>query len=759
MDLTLTTASALNLTLEGSVGSFRVGRQGGDQRTVEVKYFLTHIGLNFVRGSNEELLRHLAPVREIFPTSDLEFDEIMQRDIDDARVSSELIPYLLDQRSRDLVKLFPPIIVVVLPVRQYENRPDELYAQVTIEKKTVDGRDCHIVRSGAVGQEMFQFEQPILGDRILEHDLTRLKLNTNRCKLVIVDGQHRAMALLAIYRNLKQDWADERRAPYKDFYEEWTPHFIREFALDAISLPVMFCTFPELDINYQGDYNIKRAARSIFLTLNKTARKVSESRNRLLDDNDLIAHFLRDTLSHVKQKDIRSPRSLRIFNVELDQAANRVKIESPIAVTGVNHIYYLIEHLVLNKGDEDVNGAKPRAGKFYKRKEFGTYGGFERLDGRNVLGADVADSTFRDVYSSDAGEKLAKQFQMRFGHTIVKMFEDSEFYEAHCSASLWLEQRLLEQGNPKLRPILFEGQGLGRVFATHREYLRLKLKDGAFGPESQNIKEIDTRLQGTQRQVEEYIADFQKTRAERYFSYNGERSALKVDSSTFHPKVIGFVNDLYENVFTTGAFQAALIAGFFGEVERVNRDRACKDEPPVDVEPMYANYLEAINNFFVPRKLSDFKRLVSVFAGDLEGQPRDWQLTHSSCTFRQVVYRGEMQPDQWPKFKYLLLEIWRANDPIVGTSLKQERAKCRLQVFNSLKDDNRKDYMQRHAKREDTLTEADHKLIFDASYSSFKSFLRNVGWPPAEIPTGASLRSEVRNDDTADVNEAEESWG
>jgi hypothetical protein len=759
MNLTLTTSSALNLTLEGSAGSFSVGSRGGNQRTVEVKYFLTHIGLNFLRGSNEELLRHLAPVREIFPTADLEFDEIMQRDIDDARVSSELIPYLLDQRSRDLVKLFPPIIVVVLPVMQYENRPADRYARVTTEIKQGESYSLRIVRSGEVGQEVFQFEQPIQGDRIIEHDLTRLKLNTNRCKLVIVDGQHRAMALLAIYRNLKQDWSDERRAPYKDFYEEWTPNYIRQFALEAISLPVMFCTFPELDTEYIGDYNIKRAARSIFLTLNKTARKVSESRNRLLDDNDLIALFLRDTLSRVKKKDVLAPRSLRIFNVELDQAANRAKIESPIAITGVNHIYYLIEHLILNRGDEDVNGAKPRAGKFYKRKEFGTYGGFERLDGRNVLGAEVADSTFRDVYTTESGEKLAKQFNDRFGRMIVTTFESSEFYEAHCSASLWLEQRLLSQGNPKLRPILFEGQGLGRVFATHREYLRLKLKDGGFGEEGQNIREIEARLQTTQRLVDNYIEAFKLERAERFLGHNADRSQLKPEPHVYHPKVVGFVNDLYENVFTTVAFQAALIAGFCGELERVNRDRACRDEAPVDFDATFSSYLEAVNSFFVPKRLGDFKRLVAVFAGDLDGAPREWRLTHSASTFRQVVYRGEMQPEQWPKFKYLILEIWRPTDLPISATLRGERNKCRSQVFNSLKEEYRKEYMQRHSKREDTLTESDRQIIFGTSYASFRAFLRNVGWPLSEIPTEANLRNENRVDDAGDSTETEDSWG
>lgn len=301
------------------------------------------------------------------------------------------------------------------------------------------------------------------------------------------------MALLALYRNLKQDWSDSRRAPFKDYYEEWSEGYIKEFQLEQISLPVMFCTFPKLDEDYQGSYDLKKAARAIFLTLNKTARKVSESRNRLLDDNDLIALFLRDTLSIIKKKDVRSEHSLRIFNVELDQMHDRIRIDSPIAMTGVNHIYYLVEHLVLNAGDKDVNGAKPRSGSFRKRKDLGAYGS-QRLDARNVLGADVADATQRDFYTADAGQKLANQFRRKFGHYICTTFEEFRPFEAHAAAVLWLEEQLRLQENQKLRPILFEGQGIGRVFAEHRASLKERLKANEFGNQASKIKEIVSRL-------------------------------------------------------------------------------------------------------------------------------------------------------------------------------------------------------------------------------------------------------------------------
>ena len=57
MALRLRQESALNLTLEGSIGSFRVGTGRTGQTSLEVKYFLTHVGLNFATGTNDAVLR------------------------------------------------------------------------------------------------------------------------------------------------------------------------------------------------------------------------------------------------------------------------------------------------------------------------------------------------------------------------------------------------------------------------------------------------------------------------------------------------------------------------------------------------------------------------------------------------------------------------------------------------------------------------------------------------------------------------------
>lgn len=723
MPLQLRKETALNLSLEGSIGTFSVGTGREGQQSLEVKYFLTHVSLDFSTGSNEALLSQLAPVREIFDLEQLDFDEIMQRDIDDARVSSELIPYLLDEKSRDLVKLFPPVVVIVLPVREGENLPANLYPKIISETdEEINGNPGEFrLRSGSVGQEVFQFEQPISDGKQLKHDLVRFRLNTHKTKLVIVDGQHRAMALLALYRNLKDQWSDEKRAPFKDYYAEWTPNFIQQFNLKEIDLPIIFCTFPSLDEEYPGDFNLQKAARSIFLTLNKSARPVSDSRNILLDDNDIIAYFLRNCLSIVKDKDLRSPYSFRIFNVELDQAKNRTKIQSPIALTGVSHLYYMIEHLLLNKRKEDVKGLRPRSGRFDLRTDLEQNNCLSRLNGRNLLGAELATSTRRDNFTQRAASLLRKSFYERYGQFIVSAFEKFVPYEAHNKAVLNLETKIESYQDRQLRPILFEGQGLFRVFEQHRENLSQKRN------EFPEIDSILNKLKATADRLRNNLEDFEIDRAKLFLKNISDKSALRDENGEYVKPVVKWIsNDLYEKILSTVAFQTSLICCFFEIIEKVNIELEKNNQEALNTENCFQEYISQLNSFFIPSSSSKFKGIVRVFDGELSGNILDWNLVKTNNTFRNVVHRGEMQPDQWPKYKYLILEVWESDNSKLSKAITEEVLTCRKQAFSALYSSNKTNYCRENSKLEENLDKPERQEIFDQTFHAYSSLLKNL---------------------------------
>jgi hypothetical protein len=323
---------------------------------------------------------------------------------------------------------------------------------------------------------------------------------------------------------------------------------------------------------------------------------------------------------------------------------------------------------------------------------------------------------------------------------------------------LWLEQQLLSQSNTKLRPILFEGQGIGRTFSAHQENLADKLRSGEFGSEATKIQEIADRLKATQKLVQDFIQKLRQQRAERFLANVTDKRALRLEDNSYQSKVLDFVNDLYDNVLTTVAFQSALIAGFFGEIERCNLKRSKENAAAIDLQAAFDGYLAELNAFFSPSKSGDVRRLIELFVGTPEGEIRDWKVAPSAATFRRVVYRGEMQPDQWPKYKYLLLEIWRAEGTELAESLRQEREECRSQVFNSLLEEYRKEFLERNLKREENLTPQDRAEITNSAYEAFREFLKNVGWRYQDVPTKTALMASPKVEDATEPPLTEETW-
>ncbi len=746
MSLQIGPSSALNLTLRGTFGSFSVGKTGIAQ-SIKAEYLLTHVSLDFEHGSNEELLRHLVPVRELFDIQSLGFEELMQRDIDDARVSNELIPYLLHETSPDLVKLFPPIVVVVAPLMTNERRPAPFYPLVRVEEVPADPPTKQypflVTQSGATGAEAYMFERPILNEQPQDHDLVNLKLNTNKVSLVIVDGQHRAMALLALFRNLKDDWSDAMRSPYKEYYAQWPGSLIRSFDLGSVSLPIMFCTFPDLDENCSLDYDVMRASRSVFLTLNKSARSVSTSRNRLLDDNDLVSSFLRSTLSEIKNKSEQSTFSLRIHCVELDQTQNRSKISDPIAITGVNHIFHMIEHLFVGRPDEDVDRINFKRTRRRDRVDLAVNpAGLDRLDAENNLRSEQLQSTTR-TYFDDATEKqLRDLFKERIGCHIVKFFEAFQPFERHNAAVLSMNSKLDTQEDNRVKPILFGGQGMERTFEAHRDLI--KIKTDRLGPDAPSaLRASADQLDATYKKINAEIEAFKKDRADRYLASVSDKSPLKA-SGEYLSRVSSFVDELYSNIFATVAFQTAAVCIFFDGITLASGDFSGEE-----IKEEFDNYLDDLNSIFVPKTVTHVRRLVEIFKGSINGSISNWDIVERApATFRQVVYRAEMQPDQWPKYKAIFLEVWAPKSENLGKYVSEEREKVRQHVLSGLLEFNVQSRSRELNKRPEHFTAAQLDGCKKRAVQNYHGFLKNVlGSNVPDIGYLEQLAEEVSDTD------------
>jgi len=643
----------------------------------------------------------------------------MQRDIDDARVSLELIPYLLDTSTTGLIKLFPPIVAVVLPLKPNSRVPDALYRPVVRSRVESVAHKGHLedrITAGAPGDEQFEFFQYHHNDLPLASDGARLSLSRDNCALAIVDGQHRAMALLALYRNLKGGWTDARRSPYERYYQVWPDKEIRSYNLSELQLPVLICAFPQLDGTLAQDIDVIRAARRVFLTLNKTAKKVSDSRNKLLNDQDIVAECLRATLSHIKNLDIKDDTGLRIWNIELDQEGDRVKVGSDVAFSGVSHLYHLTDHLLMSASPARGIEARGKLGAPRKRLDEA----FERLGLKDELTADQKAANTRVNYSDEIADVFRRQWSKLYVPIIDRLFGKVHPFAAFSAATIHLNQALVAKRDVELEKMLFDGQATARTFDDFRDGLDRRVSDNE---PNWKTPEIEQKLK--------LVNDVIKSRQDLVESMKARRALELLDglSSPVKKKVIidgvvapllrDAINKLFDNVFSTVAFQTAVVCTYCEAVQVALGSIEHSSQELLD------EYITAANSLFAPKTTKSLEALIHTFEGELSLQD-ELKLVPGGPTFRQVVLSGELQPAEWPKFRYLLIELWNSGNDQIRAMLEVDRANARAQVARALYQRRLRAHCEEHRMVEVDLSAAIKSDILSKSKSMFEEFLSGM---------------------------------
>ncbi|MBK8997627.1 MAG: hypothetical protein IPM35_18010 [Myxococcales bacterium] len=661
--------SALDLPVKGSVGSFSVAMKGG-ATSIAVQYLETHIGFATSGDSEEKLLRELVPVREALTLKLMDFDQIMQRDIDDGRVSADLIPYLLADNARALVKFFPPIIVVVLPMSETDMPADRYPRVETLEEDTPKAK-WKITRSGPIGAEAFEFRQMIVKGRVQDHDYAQLKLNSAKCRLAIVDGQHRAMALLALYRNFK-GWPD-KTSRYQDYYSRWSRSVIDQFDLRGIRMPILLCTFPQLDETFKGSLTVAGACRSIFLALNKNAKPVTRARNHLLDDGDIIAHLVRDTLGSIKDLDANAAEAIRLWNTELDAEEDNTALSNPIAITGVMHLYGLIERMLLAEPPQGITIKRQNLWKVKKLDPL-----VRRLDAKSKLGSKKAAALVRYSVDPDNAAVLRDCYREGYGRSVLSALDQFWPYRAHNETSLETELKLRNVAKAATyHSILFEGQGIGQVFERYAEHLAEERQNAATPPPE--LEAAYKVFSDKRKELRENLAEFATARTRRFL---GSGVPAK-QADELHPHV----DAMFRYTFTTAAFQIGLVLAYWTLAERLIDERVKNKAaaPSADqLKEWFNEYLTQVNRFFKPSSTKGALDIVRVFVGNTTGgHSTPLVVVPSSSCLKKILVPGELKPDEWIKFRYVFLELWSPQDPDLLQLVSDEVRKCRGAIIRN----------------------------------------------------------------------------
>lgn len=246
-----------------------------------IEFFLTTL------SANE--LDSLTFARHIKPQS-IDFEHLMQRDIDEERVKTEIEPYitsptLSDREKKAKTIFFPPLLIATVPVKNKVMMP--YYANQEIQ----DTDGMKVVREWSGNFKLvlkkdkdgYTIRPEMDSDKeykvMREPAVFEAKISNgkeNGVCLVVIDGQHRLKALQDIYREGIADFKELAVPICILFSPDSTEKVSSYFLSDEITIP----TIPQI-------------FRQLFVDVNKNAEQVGGHFNILLTEGNIGSSICR----------------------------------------------------------------------------------------------------------------------------------------------------------------------------------------------------------------------------------------------------------------------------------------------------------------------------------------------------------------------------------------------------------------------------------------------------------------------------------
>lgn len=740
------TQSPCNTVVNGVFGEFTVSNSDGDDSSSPVNFIEIVLSITSDDVKQNDFLANLEVFREVFDIEKLDFSEIMQRDIDDSRVSTELIPYLLGMPDythnfnsdfQGLSRFFPPIVGILIPTDG--TSPKESFPEVTI--RTIEDSQGDPLQQIMFGESYTKANARF--DVYLDDDHTKLDknsaslhFNNNRCKVVIVDGQHRAMALLALFRNMKKgvmSWG-KRQQPYAHYYKEWGTKTLENYDLTRVELPMIICTFPNAGTG--GLPSLTETSRNLFLTLNKTARKPNNTTNILLEDGEICACLLKDFLSEIKSGEFSKFSLLDtcapIHHFQLDQH-EKAGIGSTLGLTSVDYLYRLITWLLLRKA-EDIDGVNRMdighgAGSFARRSYKETLFK-ERMELERHLSGDEINNFARFSFTEDIREKMYNIFRNKYAVPLEYILQQFHPYYSSIRAADELPEFIKNHSNPyQVHDALFGSKGLestlieyhGRIskkIATHRE-LFAEVSEDPYAPPG-DLTEASSTINNVISSLERSKKFFRNQRTgiflKEMIEHENKSWGLDKDGiMSLESDLTELINQLFVK-FNTRFHHCGLILSFFHIIERTtaNDDGTELNVMPDGCEPdekstfgkfespnshfhmkIVKEYIDALDEVFWPKSLVGVNNLLKIYLGkeltikvSEEDNNKVFEINVNSDIGTHTIddVYGKATPETWTRFIHMAAECWsgRSKFEFMNQYLEDLKEKTRSQLVEQI---------------------------------------------------------------------------
>jgi len=638
----------------GTSGEFNVGSEGTN---VRAQYLLTKIRPGSTGAWENVLAAHMAPWRELFNVDELSFDELLQRNLDDSRVAHDLVPYLLGSSSA-VARFFPPILAVLVPKHPRGAGVKPFYPEPRTSENGVS----------SYGQ-LFDFSHVIVGSQ--QTPASILRFNPQTAGLVIVDGQHRAMAVLAIHRQLNNTWGGN---PYASYYSHLQ---IPPDAAQHIELPVCIVFFPDL---HEGNnalaergIDLRLVSRELFLVVNRSAKPVSPARELLLDDEDFAARMMRRTLSVIKKRGDDGQGDARIYTFAYGESGSE---RGQGIVTG--QLEYS-SAVALHRLHAATAFAIPNAFSWEKHADV-TDGRYVRNSERpSVLLLGTSLEHFSNLQRRSAKSHLARDADEATkllgsitDDIILPLFDSFLPFKVQNASLLQLRDRLRrpeEQGDPlnrKCYSLLFEGNDVRTVFDEHLHRLKTQAQDLASEGEEVDAY-VDAQIQDARlvrSALGRYEDELRRVRAADLLQVP-EHSMTEEE---VRKAVIARARTIFDTT-STQAFQLGYLMAVHTVAETlITEETDSYDDRLRLVRFLTELYVSSLNAYFTD---PDPDQTLGFLSHQRSGVFDTKELGLRG--FLSLSVR-ELNERQWPAFRYVVLELAHSTYAQPGFASAMEHA-------------------------------------------------------------------------------------
>ena len=408
-----------SIDVYGITGEFSV-LKNSDESPIKVKYFQTVASnrADDASGNAMDLLSELKPMRERVSSEDLkDLRSLLQRDLSDYRVANDLVPYL--QGKGSIVGFFPSILVALMPKGFLKEEDDVVYPE---PEDISDADNKNIKYEGYWSVENYKMQEKIVS-------LARLSINPSQTDFIVLDGQHRANAFRYIAGAFED--ATDDSSIYSVFYQDCDDPDAVNF--DA-ELPVTIVWF-------EGDEGVPSSliSRKLFVDVNTTAKKVSESRNILLNDTELASICVTSFYSKMAENGYdRSKLSLMHSGFDCE---GKFPSEFPkMTIFSPKTLHYMLSYFLLSRPSHTELGNNIGSD---------SYGNFGNYHGRlKDLCEGLSDDLISKVTNGDSESlfRVDELFKEKMIQNLYKVINEFVFLDTHFSACTKIDENITSSG-------------------------------------------------------------------------------------------------------------------------------------------------------------------------------------------------------------------------------------------------------------------------------------------------------------------------